>query len=138
LHSTNVHASAKVKGVAINATVNPKTFTNLAVKGAFKGITGALDLYLDQTTDSAGDKIKNNTTLIHVGGKFRSVQFDVASINNKEAYASDPDSGGNSKFAPLGSMLKAPLTDKFVNVLGLTVALIATPLTLAEAFTFVE
>ena len=104
-HSTNVNASAKVKGVAIKATVNPKTFTNLSVKGAFKGITGALDLYLDQTTDSAGDKIKNNTTLIHVGGKFRSVQFDVASINNKEAYASDPDSGGNSKFAPLGSML---------------------------------
>jgi hypothetical protein len=54
---------------------------------------------------TAGDKIKNNTTLIHVGGKFRSVQFDVASINNKEAYASDADSGGNSKFAPLGSML---------------------------------
>jgi hypothetical protein len=52
-HSTNVNASAKVKGVAIKATVNPKTFTNLSVKGAFKGITGALDLYLDQTTVSA-------------------------------------------------------------------------------------
>jgi hypothetical protein len=101
-HSTNVNASAKVKGVAIKAIVNPKTFTNLSVKGTFKGITGALDLYLDQTTDNAGDKNKNNTTLIHVGGKFRSVQFDVASISNKEAYGGTK---GNSKFAPLGSML---------------------------------
>jgi hypothetical protein len=102
-HSTNVNASAKVKGVAIKATVNPKTFTNLSVKGAFKGITGALDLYLDQTTDDiTGDKKKNNTTLIHVGGKFRSVQFDVASISNKKAYN---DNGKNAKFAPLGSML---------------------------------
>ncbi len=101
-HSTNINASAKVKGVAIKAMINPKTFTNLSVKGAFKGITGALDLYLDQTTDDAGDKNKNNTTLIHVGGKFRSVQFDVASISNKEAYGGTK---GNSKFAPLGSML---------------------------------
>jgi hypothetical protein len=29
-HSTNVNASAKVKGVAIKAIVNPKTFTNLS------------------------------------------------------------------------------------------------------------
>ncbi len=107
-HSTNVNASAKVKGVAIKATINPKRFTNLSVKGAFKGITGALDLYLDRSTDdTTGDKKKNNTTLIHVGGKFRSVQFDVASIRNKKAYnkSDDENDKDNAKFAPLGSML---------------------------------
>ncbi|CAC9616508.1 hypothetical protein [uncultured Gammaproteobacteria bacterium] len=110
-HSTNVNASAKVKGVAIKATINPKRFANLSVKGAFKGITGALDLYLDRSTDGDGEEKKNNTTLIHVGGKFRSVQFDVASIRNKKAYSKDDDEyddkneDDNAKFAPLGSML---------------------------------
>ncbi|OIR25454.1 hypothetical protein [Bathymodiolus thermophilus thioautotrophic gill symbiont] len=105
--STNVNASAKIKGVAIKAVLNPKEFTNLSVKGTFKGITGALELHLDKTNDAIVDDEKNNTTLIHVNGKFRSVKWDVASISNKIAYEGHKTTGGfkNGSLAPLGSML---------------------------------
>ncbi|SHA25406.1 hypothetical protein BTHERMOSOX_1359 [Bathymodiolus thermophilus thioautotrophic gill symbiont] len=106
-HSTNVNASAKVKGVSIKAVLNPKEFTNLSVKGTFKGITGALELHLDKTNDAIADDEKNNTTLIHVNGKFRSIKWDVASISNKIAYDGNETTGGfkNGTLAPLGSML---------------------------------
>ena len=102
--STDVSVSGKFKGVTGGMTVNPNDYVDLSAKGAFKGISGAFEYYLDQTKDANKKKNKENTILVHVNGKFKKVKWDMAYIGNKQK-GKTALYGGNSKLAPLGSML---------------------------------
>ncbi|RUA04534.1 MAG: hypothetical protein DSY43_06160, partial [Gammaproteobacteria bacterium] len=94
--TTEVYAATKIKGFDVTMDHNPNSeegYTDFSVKGTVNGILVAAEKLSSKITNS-------DTTLIHIGGKASGVKWDVAHLKNGTAI-----NDGNTKFAPLGSML---------------------------------
>ncbi len=103
VHKDNsIFAKGKAGPVAIKLVHNPATYTDVALSGKFDIVSFGFE----QWKDNRDGVTKNDTRLIHIGAKLSGVQLDIAQLKNDALYGSNTaKNNGNSKFAPLGSML---------------------------------
>ncbi len=92
--STELSASGKIGPVKVGLVHNPSLFTDMTAQFKYRGVSIATEFWDDEEDNK-------NTFLIQASGEERGFKWDTAYIKND----ADAVDGGNSDFAPLGSML---------------------------------